>query len=126
MAVNPAYPGTPHIEQGQATNPDTSRLAPTNAVTCFTASTSGSVVYRVFLKATGSTTASLVLLFVHDGTNYRLLKEIPTTTSTVSGTVPSWEDEISFSDLILKSGWTLRATTYGGDDINIVATGAHF
>lgn len=124
--MNPAYPGTPNIESAQITTAETSRTAPTNASTVFTAGTNGSVVYRVFLKATGSTTASLVLLYLHDGSAYRLLKEIPTTTTTVSGTVPSWEDEVTFSDLILESGWTLRAATYGGDDINVVATGAHF
>ncbi len=126
MAVTPTFPGTPNIESASITTADTSRTGPTNYGTIFTAGTNGSVVYRVFVKATGNTTAGLVLLFVHDGTNWRVLKEIPTATVTVSGTVPSWEDEVSFSDLILESGWTLRVSTYTGDDFHVVATGAHF
>lgn len=126
MAVNPTFPGTPNIESALIGTADTSRTGPTNYGTVFTAGTNGSVIYRVFAKATGNTTAGLVILFLHDGTNWRVLKEIPTSTVAVSGTVPSWEDEIPFEDLILETGWTLRATTYNGDDIHVVATGAHF
>ncbi|MGH7275358.1 MAG: hypothetical protein ACREIQ_13045, partial [Nitrospiria bacterium] len=63
--------------------------------TIVSAGTAGSLLELIRVKATVTTTAGMVRLFIHDGSNFRLYKEIPVTAATPSGVVQSFEAEYS-------------------------------
>lgn len=84
------------------------------------------VVNRVRVVAVGTTTAGMVRLYLHDGTNFRLLDEIPVTAITPSGTVAAFQAEKSYSDLIIPTGWSLRASTHNAETFNVFAFGGRF
>lgn len=70
--------------------------------------------------AGGTTTAGMVRLFVHDGTNARLIAEIPVDAATPSATVQAWavrlnKDVCDFMPLVLAAGASLRASTHNAE-----------
>jgi hypothetical protein len=127
MSASPVFAATPRCGMATATTADTSRTAPGNAVTVFTAAASGSRIDKVVVKATGNTTAGLVRLFIHDNSNYFLEHEVVVSAITASATVASFREVITFPEgLILPANYSLRATTDNGEDHNVIAYGADF
>jgi len=135
MATSAQYVATPRISFGAVTTADTSRTAPSTVVTIFTAGSSGSRIDQIDLVGIGTTTASMIRLFIYDGANYSLWKEIPTLAVTPSGTASVWMSSISSSinsdvlPLIIPSGYSLRATindTQTSSGVNIIARGGDF
>jgi len=85
----------------------------------------GTLVKTVNIKAAVSTTQGMVRLFVYDGTNTRLLKEIeipPMTINASPGTDPSFETTIKL-DYKLKAGYSIRATTQVNETFHLIAEG---
>ena len=126
MATTPAFAATPRIGVGQVTTADTSRTAPTNVATIFTAGSSGSRIDSVVMEATGTTTAGVLRLWIYDGTNYRLFNETLVTAITPSTTVAVFTSSLSFNTLLLPNGYSLRATTNNSETFNIFAFGGDF
>lgn len=125
MASTPGYAATPKIGAVSIATSDTSRTAPTNVGTVWSAGASGGRVDTVHITAAGTTTAGMVRLFVHDGTNYRLLKEVPVGPVTPSGTQAVWSSSITFDGgLSMQTGYSLRATTHNSETFHVIAQGA--
>lgn len=82
----------------------------------------GSRVDDLTITATGTTTAGMIRLFLHDGTTARLWREIPVQAVTPSGTVPAWTAMLTNLELVLQSGWSLRASTQNAESFNVLAT----
>jgi hypothetical protein len=96
--------------------------------TVFTAdATDGSVVDHVDICATGTTTAGVVRLYVHNGTTAFLWREILVGAITPSATVAAFMRRIDCSlpdkELTLAAGWSLRASTNNAETFNIHAFG---
>ena len=96
--------------------------------TVFTAdATDGSVVDHIDIVATGTTTAGVVRLFVHNGSTAFLWKELLVGAITPSATVKSFEDSVDCSrpdnELTLPAGWSLRAATHNAETFNVHAFG---
>lgn len=128
MASAPAYAATPNLGVVSIGTADTSLTAPAAAGTAWTAGANGGRVDVVTITAVAATTASsMVRLFVHNGSAYFLLKEIPVPVVTPSATQAAWNTSVTFSGgLSMATGFTLRATTNNGDDFHIVAQGGNF
>lgn len=126
MATAPAFASTPKVGMAQITTAETSRTAPTQVGTVFTAGSSGSRIDSVTITAAGTTTAGVVRLFIYDGTNYRLLSETLVTAITPSTTVAVFTASITFNPLVLQSGYSLRATTNNSETFNVIAVGGDF
>jgi hypothetical protein len=94
-------------------------------VTVFTAGANGSRVESVQVKAIGATTPGMVRLFVCDETAARLLTEIPVTQNAVSGSVASFEDGRQL-ELVIPSGFKLKASTHNAEAFNVLAFGGNF
>lgn len=93
--------------------------------TVLTGASNGTLIKTVTVKATGNTSQGMVRLFVYDGSNNRLLREIQVPPITASATDPSFE--VAFKmDYILESGFVLKASTQNADPFNIVAEGLDF
>ncbi len=94
--------------------------------TIFTANaTNGSRVDRVDIAATGSTTAGVVRLFIHNGSASFLWKELLVTAITPSATIAAFFAQIR-EELLLPAGWSLRASTHNAETFNVHAFGSDF
>lgn len=132
MATAPAYAATPRCGIGQVSVANTARDGTGTLATIFQAGASGSRIDAINLKAVGTTTAGMLRLFLHDGTNARLLTEVPVVASTPSGTLPAWEAQLNVNTmtqvlpLVLPTGYSLRASTNNAETFNIIALGGDF
>lgn len=57
-----------------------------------------------------STVAGLVYVFLYDGTTYHLFDTYVVTAITASATVVPYRYSKTYANLLLKSGWSLRAS----------------
>jgi hypothetical protein len=89
-----------------------------------TAGASGTRIDDIVIIATGTTTAGMVRLFLHDGTNARLWREVPVTAITPSATVQAFTATLSSLALVLQTGWSLRASTHNAETFNVLVTRA--
>lgn len=120
MSTQAQYASTPRAAVGQVSTANTNRDGTGTIVTVFTAGASGSRIDDIVVTATGTTTAGMVRLFVHDGTNARLWQEVPVTAVTPSGTVAAFTASLLNQALILPNGWSLRASTHNAETFNAI------
>lgn len=132
MSTSAQYASTPKCGIGQVSVANTNRDGTGTLATVLSAGASGSRIDAINLKAVGTTTAGMIRLFVHDGANARLLTEVPVTSITPSGTLPSWEAQLNTNTmsqvlpLILPTGYSLRAATNNAETFNVIALGGDF
>jgi hypothetical protein len=120
MSATANYASTPRAAVGQVSVANTARDGTGTLATIFTAGASGSRVDDIVITATGTTTAGMVRLFVHDGTNARLWQEVQVNAATPSGTVPAFTATLLNQALILPNGWSLRASTNNAETFNVL------
>jgi len=124
MASSPQFTNLPTIDVAQVSAANTNRDGTGTIVTISSGSTNGRRINKVTVRATGTTTAGVVRLFIHDGSNARLLKEILVTAITPSTTIETFTSTIEYSSgLILPTGYSLRASTNNAETFNIIAEG---
>lgn len=132
MASNPSYAATPKCGLGQVSIANTARDGTGTIATVFTAGANGSRIDAIDIKAVGTTTAGMIRLFIHDGTNAQLLTEIPVTALTPSATLPSWEAQLNTNSMsqvlpiILPTNYSLHASTNNAETFNVIAFGGDF
>lgn len=139
MAVSAQYVGTPKIGSNftntAEANFTTTFKTPANAVTVFSAGTSGSRIDQINVAGLGITVASQLRLFIYDGTNYRFLKDIPITAVTPSTTQSAFNSSLctqynpELLPILLPIGYSLRATLSTAqttDGVMITAIGGDF
>jgi len=132
MSTTANYAATPKVGSATLTTADTSLTAPTTVGTIVSAGASGTRIDYIEVIGVATTVASLVNLFIYDGTNYILWNQVPVIAITSSTTVPAFVANLSSNSnsnvmpLTLPTGYSLRATTtvtqtgvrviaYGGD-----------
>lgn len=125
MASTPAFAAVPRCAIGQVAAANTNRDGTGTIVTLYTAPSAGSRFDRIDIKAVGTTTAGMVRLYIHDGSNARLWKEVVVTAATPSATAPAFAAtlDLSSAPLLLPNGYSLRASTHNAETFNIIATG---
>jgi hypothetical protein len=128
MAGNrePIFPLTPRLDFVQIATANTARDGTGTMGDVIAAGVEGTAVRRVHIKATVTTTAGMVRLFIYDGTNTRLLDEIVVAAVTVGAAVPGFSADRYYDDLILENGQTLRASTHNAETFNVFATAADY
>lgn len=121
MATDPAFAATVNVGSGLVPGTaDTSRTAPTNVTTVFTAGSSGSKVESIVMQGVGTTVDGVVCLFRHDGSTYHLIDEFTIKAITPSTTVVAHREARTYSNLLLKNGETLRVTTQIAGNVSLV------
>lgn len=132
MSTTAQYASTPKVGSATLTTADTSLTAPTTVGTVVNAGASGTRIDYIEVMGVATTVASLVNLFIYDGTNYILWQQVPVIAITSSTTAPAFVANLSSNSnsnvmpLTLPTGYSLRATTtvtqtgvrvtaYGGD-----------
>lgn len=124
MASSAQYAATPKTAVAQLSAANANRDGTGTIVTVLTAGTNGTRVDDLTIEATATTTAGMVRLFLHDGTNARLWREIPVTAITPSATVQAFTSSLSNIALVLQTGWSLRAATEKAEAFNVLVTRA--
>lgn len=132
MALTPSYAATARCGIAQVSVANTALDGTGTLATVFTAGATGSRIDAINLKATGTTTAGMIRLFIHDSTNARLLTEVPVIAITPAATLPSWEAQLNTNTMtqvlpiILPTGYSLRAATNNAETFNVIAVGGDF
>lgn len=124
MASTPAFAVTPRIGAVSIATADSSYTSPTNVGTVITAASSGTRIAEVVIKQAATSAAAVVRLFLYDGTTYWLLDELLIAAATGSATVQNARQVVLYNNLVLPSGWSLRATTSVAQATHVTALGA--
>ncbi len=130
MASAPAFVSTPRIGAASVSTANTGRDGTGTIATVFTAGSSGSKINEIVLKATGDPADSIVTIFLYDGSSYWLFDEFdlgdPAAAST---TVTGFRASRTYENLVLPSGWSVRAAitvALTGGVVNVVVLGGDF
>lgn len=132
MSTYAQYASTPKCGVGQVSVANTNRDGTGTVATVFSAGANGSRIDAIDIKAVSTTTAGMIRLFLHDGTNTRMLTEVPVVAATPSGTLPTWEAQLNVNTmaqvlpLVLPAGYSLWASTHNAETFNIIALGGDF
>jgi hypothetical protein len=126
VAIRPQFITTPRCDRQVVSAANTNRDGTGTIVDIFAAGTNGSKVTSVVTKATGTTTAGMVRLFIKESSTYRLFDEVPVSAATPSATVETFRDIQPFDDLILESGQTLAASTHLAETFVVHVLGGDF
>jgi hypothetical protein len=125
MAADPVFAVTPKVGMVQISTANTARDGTGTIGTVVTGGSSGSVIKKVRVCATVTTTAGVVRLFLYDGSNTRLIQEIIVPAITPSTTVEAFSRTITYGpDDILhlpSNTWELRASTQIAEAFNVFA-----
>ena len=133
MATSAQYAATPRIGSATLTTADTSLTAPTTVGTILTAGSSGTRIDYIDIQGVATTTASIINLFIFDGTNYILWTQVPVIAVTSSTTAPAFAATLSSNvnanimPLILPTGYSLRAAvSVTQTGVRVTAQGGDF
>ena len=126
MATSPNFAATPKVGAVVISSADTSRTAPSNVGTVFTAGSNGSRIDEINVVAAGTSTDNVVRLFLFNGSTYFLLDEVYIAALTPSASAPVVTNTLTFNNFMLPSGWSLRATTNNAESYSIIAFGGDF
>ena len=125
MSTTANFFSTPRTAVAQVTTANMARDGTGAIATVITGAATGTRVDDIEISATGTTTAGIVRLFLHDGTNTRLLREILVQAITPSTTTAVWNTRITDLALILQNAsWSLRASTHNAETFNLAVTRA--
>lgn len=103
---------------------NTARDGTGTLVTVLTAGANGSRIDDITIVATGAVTAGVVRLFLHDGTNARLLREVMVTATTPSTSVETFTVRLTNLGICIPTGWSLRASTHNAEGFNVIVNRA--
>lgn len=111
MASSPAFAATPRNAAVSVSTANTARDGTGTIATVFTAGASGSKIEEIVVKADADPADSTIVFYLYDGSNYHVWDEWdignPAAGST---TVASYREARTYDNLILQSGWSLRAS----------------
>lgn len=133
MGTSAQYAAVPRVGSANLTTADTSLTAPTTVGTVLTAGSSGTRIDYIDIQGVATTTASIINLFIFDGTNYILWTQVPVIAVTSSTTAPAFSATLSSNvnanlmPLILPTGYSLRAAvTVTQTGVRVTAQGGDF
>lgn len=132
MSATQNYASTPRAGIGLLSSANANRDGTGTIVNIFTAGGSGSRIDAIDIQATATTTPGMIRLFMFDGTNNRLIGEIPVSAITPSATQAAFAVQLTTANLsnllplILPTGYSLRAATNNGEAFNVFGIGGDF
>lgn len=125
MASAAIFVGTVKTVVAQAATANTGRDGSGTIVDVYTPGASGGRVDRVLVEATGTTTAGVIRLWLHNGSAYRLIEEILVSAITPSTSVKAFSAESAritlTTPLQIPTGYKLAASTHVAETFNVVA-----
>lgn len=126
MATDPAFASTPVLGVALLGAAETDLQAPTTTSVVVTAGANGTMINEIVVHATktatlvATTAAGIVYLFIYDGTTYHLYDTILVTAVIASTVAAPFRSIKQYQNLILKSGWSLRASQSIATNANLL------
>jgi hypothetical protein len=112
MATAPAFAATVNnLPVKVSATADTSYTAPSTTVVCFTAGASGSQITEIDINGNGTTVLGVINLFIKRSATFYLFDSVAIPVVTPSTTAVNLRIARTYSNLVLKSGDTLEATS---------------
>src|SRR5664279_1053356 len=127
MATDPAFAAT--VSLGGAllgASAETDTLTPQQSSVIVTAGSNGTKIEEVVVQAAKTSTLvattanGLVYLFLYDGSTYRLFDTIAVVATVASTTVAPFRANKLYTNLVLKSGWSLKASQSIAGNVSIL------
>jgi hypothetical protein len=129
MASSPSFISTPRIGRASLSTINTATDGTGTITDLITGAAAGTRILSINVQGTATTVASLVNIFLYDGTNYDLFDQFTISATTGSTTVKGYRLVTSYTDLVLPSAtWklggtitvapttgTVRVSVFGGD-----------
>lgn len=128
MSASPVYVGTPKTWTCALSAANTNRDGTGTLVDLVAGGSIGSRVDTVRIIAKAAIAATTVVrLFLFDGTNTRLFKEVLVPITTPSTTVETFTQDLTFGEgLVIPNGWKLQGSVHTADPFNLIARGGDF
>lgn len=125
---NPLFTLDPVIGMAQVATANAARDGTGTIAILVTGGLAGTRITLIRVVATVTTTGGMIRLFLDDGTDVRLWKEIQVSAITVSATDPAFStDYVPTKPLVLPDEtWELQVATEQAEAINVYAHGASF
>ena len=128
MASAPIFETTPRLAVAQVSAANTNRDGTGTIVDIITGVAAGTQIEMLRVVSIGTVTAGAVRLYLYDGTNTRMFKEIIVPATTPSTTIEAWSYTlllVGANRIILPSAsWKVQASTHNAEVFNIFAAGA--
>jgi hypothetical protein len=127
MALNPQYADNPRSESVEISASNTNRDGTGTIVQLIQAvGEIGTIVDRIYIKATGTTTAGMFRIFKREGSgSWKLYDEIPVTAITPSASLPTFRVILNVGE-VLKSGDSFGVSTHNAESFIAHAFGGDF
>lgn len=124
MATDPKFTSVAVAARADVSAANTNRDGTGTIVDIVTAASAGTVIEKIVVQAQVTTTAGMVRLFVHNGTNYRLFREYAIAAATPSASVAATRVTETFDvPLVLPTGYKLAASTHNAEAMVVWALG---
>jgi len=124
MAATPVFANTPVIGSAAISTANTNRDGTGTIGSVLTGSANGTKINEIRIKATGTTTAGMVRLYIFNGATNFLFLEQAIAAVTPSASVKTEEYTLTFDSLVLPATYQLRASTHNAEGFNVLAIGA--
>jgi hypothetical protein len=125
MATSPSFAVTPRIASVNISTANTNRDGTGTVATLIAGVSTGTRISEIVVKAKVTTTAGMVRVFLHDGTNFWFFDEISIAAATVAASTQAARVSIRYDNLILpSSSWSVRVSTHNAESIDVTALGA--
>lgn len=124
MSAQAQFASAVKAAMGVLSAANTARDGTGTLVTVLTAGANGTRIDDISILGTGTVTAGVVRLFLHDGTNARLYREVMVTATTPSATVETFRANFTNLGICIPTGWSLRASTHNAEGFVVLVTRA--
>lgn len=121
LTYQPPYEQTPIIAQVKIATANTNTDGTGTLGAVLTGSTNGTGVTSITIKAEVTTTAGMVRLYIDNLSIVCLIYEQNIAAITKTATVAAFYVNIPFEDLIIPSGYILKASTEKAESFSIIA-----
>lgn len=111
MATTPQFASVIHNEAASVSTANTGRDGTGTIATIFTAGASGSKIEEIVVKSDANPADSTVVFYLYDGSAYHVWDEWDIGDAAAgSTTVASYRESRTYENLLLETGWSLRAS----------------
>lgn len=127
--TSPIFPITPVAAVANISSAITTRTVTgvTGLTSLKAAGSFGTRIDRISIRATATTTAGTIRIWLYDGSgNANLIWEEPVYAVTPSATLPAFSADIVLEDLVIPSGKTLYVSTEKAEAFNVIAFGGDY